>query len=97
MTVRYKSKGNPQPIADSGDWFGRLGSFFGVGAPSYEGNGQPSARVRTFGSKAPVYQTTPRCSNTVDPPLADPSVTCPVDPAALAAGQIAIIVPRKGC
>lgn len=90
--------GGPQSVPGHGDWLGRVGTFFGVGAtPAYAGNGQPSARARTLGSSAPVYQTKPRCASTVDAPVDPASVVCPIDPAALAEGQIAIVIPRKGC
>lgn len=99
-------QGANQPPADNGgSLFGRLGSFFGGGStPTYAGLGQPSSSVGALGG-APVYTPAPtpvkdaqatQAVKTVAPracPL-DP-VCCPIDPAALAAGQIAIVIPRE--
>ena len=85
-TPAYQGQG--QPIADNGGgWLGRLGSYFG-------------------GATAPVYATAPAVTlpqPTPDPKsggdtpitVARPVMTCPIDPDALASGQIVLVVPRE--
>ncbi|MBX3156777.1 MAG: hypothetical protein KF773_12295 [Deltaproteobacteria bacterium] len=85
-------QGQGQPSADTGgSWFGRLGSFLGGGTPSYTGAGQPASGGN--GASTVAYATAP-----AQPPLENVSdveaSTCPIDPMALAAGHIAIVVPR---
>ncbi len=108
-TPAYQGAG--QPIADNGgSWFGRLGSFFGGGAtPTYAGVGQPTGIVGALGGGAPAYApappVTPPKDSTKDTmgsiaaqaPVCCPidPMGCPIDPAALAAGQIAIVIPRE--
>jgi len=109
-TPAYQGPG--QPPADGGEsWLGRLGSFLGAKTPAYTGAGQPVPSVGGFGSGTPVYASasavTPPKDAQPDPKdtIAAPTVMrcpidpsgCPVDPAALAAGQIAIVIPRLGC
>ena len=100
-------QGSNQPTADGGgSWFGRLGSFFGGGGtPTYAGIGQPTGIVGALGGGAPAYAPAP----VVTPPKDTPAIIaaqapmccpidpmgCPIDPAALAAGQIAIVIPRE--
>ncbi len=86
-------RGVAQPIADSGgSWFGRLGSFFGGGTPQYAGNGQPSSTSRSFfGGSTPAYAPAPAA-----PVATEMCTACPVDPEAIAQGQIAIVIPTQG-
>ncbi len=103
-------QGANQPTADGGgSWLARLGSFFGRGGtPTYAGIGQPTGSVGALGGGAPAYAPAPvvtppkdSVSNATDiiavqVPMCcpiDPTM-CPIDPAALAAGQIAIVIPR---
>ena len=99
--------GAGQPIAKSGGLLGRLGSYFGGGGtPAYAGDAQasPANRGGLLASSTPAYAAAP-----VRAPIAEvqaqemaapceveerPAVMCPIDPEALAAGQIAIVVPR---
>ncbi len=86
-TPAYQGPG--QPLADNGaGWLGRIGSLFGSGAPAYSPAPTPAAKdtpseVRvTIAAQAPIgCPIDPQC--------------CPIDPAALAAGQIAIVIPRE--
>ena len=108
-TPAYQGPG--QPAADGGgSWLGRLGSILGGKTPAYAGAGQPVANVGGFGSGTPVYSPAPVASSKDAQPdpkgtIAAPAVMrcpidpsgCPVDPAALAAGQIAIVIPRLAC
>lgn len=85
--------GAGQPTADnSGSLLGRFGSFFGgVGTPPYSGVGQPTTNG---GYLAPANTPAP----TVDGSNAGGTCDdCPVDSDALAAGQIAIVIPRGAC
>jgi hypothetical protein len=93
MTPTYK--GNGQPLADSGGTLGTFGSFFGSPTPAYR-SVAPSAPSGSsgYGSNALAYQAAPTSvRRTVTCPI-DLS-GCPIEPAALAAGQIAIVVPRQ--
>jgi hypothetical protein len=93
-TPTYQGLG--QPVADNGGWRSRLGSVFGGGAtPVYAGVGQPmSSSGGYLGGGTPGYASAPAASPTVPD---DPCVTtCPIDPAELAAGKIAIVIPRQG-
>jgi hypothetical protein len=90
VTPTYK--GNGQPSADSG---GTLFGLFGSQTPAYRSVGQstPSGSSGS-GSNTPDYATAPTSiRRTVTCPI-DPN-GCPVDPTALAAGQIAIVIPRQ--
>jgi len=96
-TPTYQGSGHP-PAGNGGSWFGNVGSYFGgAGTPSYAGDGQPSSTGRSFfGSGSPAYKSAPAPSpsnSTCDGPL---TTACPIDPDALAAGQIAIVIPRQG-
>jgi hypothetical protein len=94
MTPVYKGSGQP-PADSGGGLFGNLGALFGSQAPAYKGAGQPSVSGSSFfGGGSPAYASAPSApsANVAMTPI-DPS-TCPIDPAALAAGQIAIVIPR---
>ena len=88
--------GTGQPTADSGSsWLGRLGSFFGTGGmPQYLGNGQPSSGGGSLGN-TPAYLPAPEPAP-VTSTATDACESCPIDPGAIAAGQIAIVIPRPG-
>ena len=106
-TPTYLGKG--QPLGQSG-LLGKLGAYFGAAeVPAYTGEGQPSAvatRGSLLGAVAPAYAVAPKAepSAAVDSQAAAPcdasdepaTVMCPIDPEALAAGQIAIVIPRQG-
>lgn len=99
-TPPYRGAG--QPIAKSGGLFGRLGSYFGNETPAYAGEGQPSSRAsRLLVVPTPIYAAAP-VREPLEVPEAeiteaeDGSVMCPIDPQALAEGQIAIVIPRQG-
>jgi len=93
-------------VAQSGGWLRRIGSYFsGGGTPSYSGNGQPSPQGGGLFRSSPSYVSGPvaaptlpaesrtcRCMCAPEPELME----CPIDPEALAAGQIAIVIPRQG-
>jgi hypothetical protein len=86
-------EGQGQPAANNGgSWFGRLGSFFAGSTPSYAGTGQPG--WGNGGSSTVAYATAPTAPPMENAPY-DAEATCPIDPAALAAGHIAIVVPRE--
>lgn len=96
--------GTGQPIVDSGgSWFGRLGMLFGGSStPNYAGKGQPVSSAASMLSVAtPAYAV----AADAKPAELDPStavaeeqavMSCPIDPEALAAGSIAIVIPRQG-
>src|SRR5688572_27469703 len=90
-------RGAGQPIADiGGGWLGRLGSFFGGAAPAYSGDGQPSSIVGALGRVTPAYMPAPTQENvSCDIASAEAQMSCPIDPAALASGHIAIVIPRQ--
>ena len=103
-TPSYRGAG--QPIAKSSGLLARLGSFFGSGGtPAYAGSGQPAPTSQgLLAVSAPAYAPAP-----VREPIAElqaqqmaapcveerPVVMCPIDPEALAAGQIAIVVSHQ--
>ena len=99
-------QGTGQPIADGGSGFlGRLGSFFGGGGtPTYAGDGQPSSSGGGgyLGGGSPAYASVTAATqlkrdttiDANDSSDAQASLGCPIDPAALAGGQIAIVIPR---
>jgi hypothetical protein len=81
-------------------------SYFGKSAtPAYAGAGQPSSTARgLLGISTPAYAAAPVRAPLVDAEIeADAEecvegrqvVMCPIDSEALAAGQIAIVVPRQ--
>ena len=106
-TPTYLGKG--QPLANSSGLLGRLGSYFGGGGtPAYAGEAQPSAVSRggLLAGASPAYaaaaarpasaasgsqEAAPSC---VTEGEAEPPAPVMIDPEALAAGQIAIVIPR---
>ena len=106
-TPTYSGTGQPVTPPSTG-WLGGLSSFFGGGSatPAYAGAGQPAACARGsfFGGVTPAYATPPTATmSTADPanapkPTPAPSnyAPCPIDPQALAVGQLAIIIPITG-
>lgn len=101
--------GAGQPIANSGGLLSRLGSYFGGGGtPAYAGDGQQPSSVTRGGLLAvstPAYAAAPvrvPIAETQAQEMAAPcveerqAVMCPIDPEALAAGQIAIVIPHQG-
>jgi hypothetical protein len=80
-------QGANQPPADSGgNLLGRVGSFFGATTPMYAS----APAVKTPDPAATAQKdasTVTPCTYSFDP-------SCPIDPAAIAAGQIAIVIPR---
>lgn len=92
--------GKNQPLADNGGgWFGRFGSLLGSITPAYAGDGQPSSVGGMLGSSAPAYAPAPTVTpsqQSEDQPEAEVAqASCPIDPEALVAGQIAIVIPRQ--
>jgi len=95
--------GAAQPRTGNGDGLlSRLGSYFGRGGtPAYAGTGQP-APVSAGGllrGAGPAYAVAPLKEQRAEGHQADacgPSdaSACPIDPEALAAGHIAIVIPR---
>ena len=91
-TPTYSGKGQPIPESGSG-WLGRL--LGGENAPSYAGDGQPSSSGGGFfGGSTPAYAPAPSSISTNGGCQTGAPVACPIDADALAAGQIAIVVPR---
>lgn len=101
--------GTAQPVATSAGLFGRLGSYFGSSTtPAYAGRGQPQAGGGLLAVPTPIYAPAPVREPVEDPKIVQeevaaacaadepPVVMCPIDAAALAAGQIAIVVPHQG-
>lgn len=101
-------RGTAQPIAKSDGLLGRLGSYFGSGStPAYAGSGQPQARGGLLAVSTPIYASAPVREPIAQPEIVrevaaacaaeePPVVMCPIDAAALAAGQIAIVIPHQG-
>ena len=95
-----------QPPVNAGGWLGRLGSYFGSnGTPPYAAAGQPATANAGVAGATPIYAPAPSesseasasnvvcaCMRTQHAEATD----CPIDPQALAAGQIAIVIPRQG-
>ena len=85
--------------------------FGGGGTPRYAGLGQPNGSIGALGGAlayaaapvvnapkdAQVVQTDPKGTSAALAQRACPidPMCCPIDPAALAAGQIAIVIPRE--
>jgi hypothetical protein len=84
----------------------RIGAFFrSGGTPAYVGGGQPpptAAGASFFGATTPAYRPGPFVPTAEPPMCCTPPetevapTTCPIAAAALAAGQIAIVIPRMG-
>lgn len=97
-TPPYQGQG--QPAADyGGSWVGRFVSFFGGGTPRYSGTGQPAPSGNGYpgGSSVP-YKPAPTDQpndGSNPPPCEAEAMTCPIDPEAIAAGHIAIVIPRE--
>ena len=85
--------GARQPAADgSGSLLDRIGSLFGgVGTPSYSGVGQPTTNGGYLAASAPAAGPAPMDDSSSGGTCDD----CPIDSDALAAGQIAIVIPRS--
>jgi hypothetical protein len=92
-TPSYQGEGQSRADEASG-WLGRFGSFFGGATPAYAGVGQPSTSTSQLG-RTPAYAPAPSVKPTVISEMTAEG-ECPIDPAALAAGQIAIVIPRLG-
>lgn len=94
--------GPGQPAADNGGGLqGRLASFFGGGGtPQYLGDGQPSLSLGYLTGLTPAYKPAPVVAapkeQIEDAEARDLCGSCPIDPDALAAGNIAIVIPRQG-
>lgn len=100
--------GPGQPVGTKSDGLlARISAFFGsTGTPAYAGAGQPSSAMDggiLRGVSTPTYAVAPPKEPVTavasDPAVTaeasvEPSLICPIDPAALAAGQIAIVIPR---
>src|SRR5262245_47426034 len=95
-TPAYFGPGQPL-LQNSGGFLGRLGSIFGGETPAYSGDGQPSSGAGVFGRVTPAYlpALTPSETNQDDLACAIAQSSCPIDPAALASGRIAIVIPRN--
>jgi hypothetical protein len=89
-TPPYQGPGQP-PLDNGGSWLGRIGSIFGGQTPTYSGDGQPSSSVGVLGRVTPAYMPAPTTQENVK----DDQTSCPIDPVALAAGHIAIVIPRS--
>src|SRR5688500_2905136 len=96
--------GAAQPLPSNGQGlFDRIGSYFGNGGtPAYRGVGQP---VTVIGGgllrpMPPVYPAAPVKGRVAEECGAahaaaqSEAPACPIDPEALAAGRIAIVIPR---
>ncbi|HEY4177976.1 MAG TPA: hypothetical protein VGM90_14110 [Kofleriaceae bacterium] len=96
---------NQSQVGTSDGWIAKLGSFFGGGStPAYNGTGQPApqAVVSMRGATTPSYGSpAPAATPDVDEETPDDTESsvcgsdCAVDPAQLAAGKIAIVIPRE--
>ncbi len=95
-------QGPGQPPADNGGLLGGLGSFLGGASPAYAGVNQSQSAASWLGNATPAYAPAPPPppSSLANAPCdvcgSDDQDSCPVDPTALAAGQIAIVIPRSG-
>jgi hypothetical protein len=92
--------GKSQPLADNGGgWLGRFGSLLGSNTPAYAGDGQPSSMAGMLGGSTPAYVPAPSVKQSEQSEdqrdMAEVQASCPIDPEALAAGQIAIVIPRQ--
>ena len=105
-TPTYYGPGQPLGYGGNG-WLGRFGGFFGGGTPAYLGDGQPSQSPGFLGGSTPAYWPAPAVqpAENEQPAEAVPNIavgepypdvmTCPIDPAAVAAGKIVIVIPRQ--
>lgn len=105
-TPTYLGGVRPAP-SDGNGLLGRLGTYLsGSGTPAYAGAGQPAStnnggllRPATPAyAAAPVRPIAEVASATEADAVAEASASCadacPIDPEALAAGHIAIVIPR---
>ena len=101
-TPNYLGAAQPLPSNGAG-LFGRIGSYFGNGGtPAYRGVGQPVTVISggLLRPMTPMYAAAPLkeqiAENCVAAQAAAQSEAsaCPIDPEALAAGHIAIVIPR---
>ena len=103
-TPLYHGAAQPSPARSDGV-LGRLASYFGgSGTPPYAGSGQPlPAQGGLLRPNTPIYASAPvrtvvasgAVASDIEPMETSESVSaCPIDPAALAAGAIAIVIPR---
>ena len=101
-TPIYRGAVQPQPSDGSG-LLGRIGSFLGSGGtPLYRGAGQPApalhgALLRPGGPAyvaAPVKEQVVEDNAEAQAEAECEASACPIDPEALAAGHIAIVIPR---
>lgn len=89
MTTPIYQGANQPPADRGGSWLGSVGAFFGGVPPIYA-----MAPVKAAGAGAIVQVVAkeataqPMCACAFEPSA------CPIDPAAIAAGQIAIVIPR---
>ena len=93
-------RGPSQPIAKPGGLRGRLSSYFGNEPPADTGHGPPSSRAnRLLAIPTPTYAAASERPLEVPEaeigPEDDGPMMCPIDPQALAEGQIAIVIPRQ--
>lgn len=96
-TPAYQGSSQP-PLVNGVGFLGRLGSIFGGETPTYSGDGQPSSSVGVLGRVTPAYAPAPTPSESIEEQLASEVLaSCPIDPAALATGHIAIVIPRTAC
>jgi hypothetical protein len=81
--------GTGQPADNGGNWFGRLGSFFGASTPMYAGTGQPvNAGGGVLGNATPIYAMAPAPAQSTPQPSASQSAT---------SQQVPVTVPRSDC
>jgi hypothetical protein len=107
-TPTYLGAAQPAPSNGNG-LLGWLGSYLsGSGTPAYVGAGQPAATNNgsLLRPATPAYAAAPVRAPIAEPEslaVAPPEAVapasyaegCPIDPAALAAGHIAIVIPRN--
>jgi hypothetical protein len=94
-TPTYQGPGQP-PLDNGGSFLGRIGSVFGPATPTYLGDGQPSSNVGALGQSAPMYVPAPIVKQVEHSPASiEALASCGIDPAALAAGHIVLIIPRS--
>ena len=98
--------GAVQHAGHPGGWLSRLSSYFGgSGTPAYAAAGQPASTDREASDGTPAYAPAPdHAPEATHPRLVcactqveeEEATGCPIDADALAAGQIAIVIPRQG-
>lgn len=92
-TPAYQGPAQP-PLDNGGGILGRIGSVFGSSTPTYLGDGQ-SPSVGALGQNTPAYAPAPTMTNAPRPASLDALASCGIDPDALAAGNIVLIIPRS--